>query len=212
MRLDSMNAKRTEERGAHMSIRAAFLLGLGLALVLMTTGCAEDEITTAPTAADFEKDRAALASRKPAKAKAAREAANLAQATAVASAEAGEAEYAAAGQDYFYDPRNKRDPFRSYRFVGDSDAERNFGPLGDFELGQLELSAVIWDATNPRALILDPGGRSYIVREGSQIGKNSGQVIHIGDNLVLVKETYENFAGERTTKDVELRIRLSQGG
>ena len=35
---------------------------------------------------------------------------------------------------------------------------------------------------------------------------------HIGDNLVLVKETYENFAGEQTTKDVELRIRLSQGG
>jgi hypothetical protein len=37
-------------------------------------------------------------------------------------------------------------------------------------------------------------------------------VIHIGDNLVLVKETYENLAGEQTTKDVELRIRLSQGG
>ena len=50
------------------------------------------------------------------------------------------------------------------------------------------------------------------MREGSAIGKNNGQVIHIGDNLVLVKETYENFAGEQTTKDVELRIRLSQGG
>ncbi len=71
---------------------------------------------------------------------------------------------------------------------------------------------MIWDANNPRALILDPGGRAYIIHEGSQIGKNSGQVIHIGDNLVLVKETYENLAGEQTTKDVELRIRLSQGG
>ena len=90
--------------------------------------------------------------------------------------------------------------------------EKDFGPLGDFELGQLEISAVIWDAGNPRALILDPGGRSYIVQEGSAIGKNNGQVIHIGDNLILVKETYENFAGERTTKDVELRIRLSAGG
>jgi type IV pilus assembly protein PilP len=134
-------------------------------------------------------------------------------ADAISSATAGDvAEYAGAGKDYFYDPRNKRDPFRSFRFVDNFGDDGNFGPLGDFEVGQLELSAVIWDANNPRALILDPGGRAYIVREGSQIGKNSGQVIHIGDNLVLVKETYENFAGERTTKDVELRIRLSQGG
>ena len=53
---------------------------------------------------------------------------------------------------------------------------------------------------------------SYIVEEGTRVGKNDGRVIHIGDNLVLVKETYEDFAGERTTKDVELRIRGSQGG
>jgi Tfp pilus assembly protein PilP len=212
MRLDSMNVKRTEERGAHMGVRAAILLCLGMAIVVGTTGCSEEAISTAPTAADFEKDRAALANRAPAKAKTNAAAANAANDSEIAASDANETDYAAGGQDYFYDPRNKRDPFRSYRFVGESGPEKTFGPLGDFELGQLELSAVIWDATNPRALILDPGGRSYIVREGSQIGKNSGQVIHIGDNLVLVKETYENFAGERTTKDVELRIRLSQGG
>jgi type IV pilus assembly protein PilP len=125
----------------------------------------------------------------------------------------GSTSYATGGQDYFYDPTGKRDPFRSFQFDDEGKREKkSSGPLSEFELGQLELSAVIWDHNNPRALILDPGGRSYIVREGSQIGKNNGEVIHIGDNLVLVKETYENFAGERTTKDVELRIRLSQGG
>jgi len=207
-----MNVKRTEKRGAHMGIRATILLCLGMVVVMGTTGCGEEPISTAPTAADFEKDRVALANRKPAKARASAAAAAAATEAAIVASDADETGYAAGGQDYFYDPRNKRDPCRSFRFVGNEGPEKTFGPLGDFELGQLELSAVIWDATNPRALILDPGGRSYIVREGSQIGKNSGQVIHIGDNLVLVKETYENFAGERTTKDVELRIRLSQGG
>jgi hypothetical protein len=207
-----MNAQRTEERGANMGIRAATLLCLGLTIVLGTAGCGEEPVSTAPTAADFEKDRAALVAREPAKAKVDNAGIQGANDRAIAASDVDETDYAAGGQDYFYDPRNKRDPFRSYRFVGESGPEKTFGPLGDFELGQLELSAVIWDATNPRALILDPGGRSYIVREGSQIGKNSGQVIHIGDNLVLVKEIYENFAGERTTKDVELRIRLSQGG
>ena len=115
-----MNVKRTEERGAHMGIRATILLCLGLALVTMTMGCGEETIQTAPTTADFEKDRAALASRKAAKPQTSAGAANAAsaaQATAAAASDADETDYAAGGQDYFYDPRNKRDPFRSYRFA-----------------------------------------------------------------------------------------------
>ena len=199
---------RAEERGAVMHIKWAIGLVLALILVVMT-GCSEEENLTAPTAADFVAERQKLAAQQPnAKVRPTTAAATAAAASASTEEETG---YASSGQDYFYDPRGKRDPFRSFQFVND-DGNQDFGPLGDFEIGQLELQAVVWDANNPRALILDPGGRAYIIREGSQIGKNSGQVIHIGDNLVLVKETYENLAGERTTKDVELRIRLSQGG
>jgi type IV pilus assembly protein PilP len=185
------------------------VLFLALALLVVTTGCDKEEQLTAPTSADFVKERAALAARQ----KSAPTVEPELKPAGDSTSEADDTGYAAAERDYFYDPRGKRDPFRSFQFVDDNRPDvHEFGPLEDFELGQLELSAVIWDANNPRALILDPGGRAYIVREGSQIGKNHGQIIHIGDNLVLVKETYENLAGERTTKDVELRIRLSQGG
>jgi type IV pilus assembly protein PilP len=193
-----------------MQTRKILVLGLAMAVVT-ATGCGEGETGSAPTTADFTKEREALAARKgtdkqPGKAPAKRD-------KKAKPPGGGGTSYAAGGRDYFYDPTDKRDPFRSFQFDDEGKQDKKtFGPLADFELGQLELSAVIWDANNPRALILDPGGRSYIVREGSQIGKNNGEVIHIGDNLVLVKETYENFAGERTTKDVELRIRLSQGG
>jgi type IV pilus assembly protein PilP len=160
--------------------------------------------------ADFQAERQALAKRrKPPVAQ------NKRRGGAADAAPEGESlnpDYAGVEKDYFYDPRGKRDPFRSIRFLNAEAEKKDFGPLGEFELGQLELSAVIWDAANPRALVLDPGGRSHIVRTGSAIGKNNGQVIHIGDNLLLVQETYENFAGDRTTKDVELRIRLGQGG
>ncbi len=180
-------------------------------------GCGDPVPTDVPTTSEFVKERELLAKRKAeSDGKARRSKGADRVRTAETDAETGDPSYAKSSGDYFYDPRGKRDPFRSFRFVdadGENDGDQEaFGPLVDFELGQLELSAVIWDATNPRALILDPGGRSYIVREGSPIGKNRGQIIHIGDNLVLVKETYENFAGEKTTKDVELRIRLSQGG
>jgi type IV pilus assembly protein PilP len=201
---------RSDERRVCMQTRRILVLGLALAVVT-ATGCGESETGNAPTTADFTKEREALAARKgtdkqPGKAPAKR-------GKKAKPPGGGGTSYAAGGRDYFYDPTDKRDPFRSFQFDDEGKQDKKaFGPLADFELGQLELSAVIWDANNPRALILDPGGRSYIVREGSQIGKNNGEVIHIGDNLVLVKETYENFAGERTTKDVELRIRLSQGG
>ena len=205
---------RAEERGAVKYMKRAIVLLLTLALCGLTTGCAED-VPTGPGASEFEKERQALNNNKGNKGKNGKKG-KRGKGKNKASKKKGGTGYAMAEQDYFYDPRGKRDPFRSIRFVDndnpDDSEKKDFGPLGDFELGQLELSAVIWDANNPRALILDPGGRAYIVREGTAIGKNNGQVIHIGDNLVLVKETYENFAGEQTTKDVELRIRLSQGG
>ena len=115
---------------------------------------------------------------------------------------------------YSYNPVGKRDPFRSFFWDQDMGMEEQnpIGPLENFELEQLSLVAVVWDTGRPRALISDPSGRSYIVEEGTLVGKNEGRVIHIGDNLLLVKEIYEDFEGERTTKDVELTIRGSQGG
>ena len=65
---------------------------------------------------------------------------------------------------------------------------------------------------NPRALIADPGGRSFVIQQGSRLGKNEGRVVDIDDNVVLVRETYVNYAGEQTTKDIAIRVRGSQGG
>jgi type IV pilus assembly protein PilP len=205
-----MAGVRSEESRAVKNWMRTIAGLLAATLVGMTTGCSDEvEDLGKPGVAEFQSERQALASRRKPPAAPKKAPAATGAPAAVASRGSG---YAEGDRDYFYDPRGKRDPFRSIRYLNAETEKKDFGPLGDFELGQLELSAVIWDAGNPRALVLDPGGRSYIVREGSAIGKNNGQVIHIGDNLVLVKETYENFAGEKTTKDVELRIRLSQGG
>jgi Tfp pilus assembly protein PilP len=113
--------------------------------------------------------------------------------------------------DFVYQARGRRDPFRSAFWVQPvRDTPR--GPLEQYELGQLAVSAIVWETDRPRALVADPTGSAYVVREGSKVGKNDGLVIHIGDNLVLVKETYIDFAGDQSTKDVELRIRTRQGG
>jgi type IV pilus assembly protein PilP len=120
-----------------------------------------------------------------------------------------------ANKGFTYVAAGKRDPFRS--FILEQQASRNLkhdrGPLEQFELAQLALHAVVWDTPRPRALVTDPSGRGYIVAEGTPIGKNEGRVTKITDNLVVVRETYVDYLGERTEKDIEMRVRQkSQGG
>lgn len=114
---------------------------------------------------------------------------------------------------YVYDATGKRDPFRS--FVLEEAGRRNKGergPLEQFELGQIALQAVVWGTDKPRALVTDPQGRGYIVKEGTPIGKSSGAITKIGDNMLVVREIYEDTLGGRVEKDIEMRIRQSEGG
>jgi Tfp pilus assembly protein PilP len=181
--------------------------GIAIALLVLLTGCSEDPIggtTTDEFAAQRDRLKAALAKKD--------EGGTTNAAPVVVAQPPEDAGYGAVGEQYVYETEGKRDPFRSIRFVDEEVATVGFGPLGDFELAQLEVVAVVWDTKRPRAVVTDPGGRAFIVHEGSQIGKNSGRVIHIGDNLLLVKETYVDFEGNQSTKDVEMRIRRSQGG
>ena len=116
---------------------------------------------------------------------------------------------------FTYDETGKRDPFRSFLMER---AERLAlqkevrGPLEQFDLSQLSLEAVVWQTGNARALIADPSGETYIVAEGAKIGKNEGRVTAIEDSLVRVKETYIDYLGRETTKDIEMRMRRNEGG
>jgi type IV pilus assembly protein PilP len=109
--------------------------------------------------------------------------------------------------EYRYDPAGKPDPFRSYiRELSRLKNATAATPLERFDLSQISVSAVIWGTKNPRALIHDPSGKGYIVAEGTPVGKNDGRIIEINDGRVLVKETYVDYEGQATTKDVELRL------
>jgi len=189
--------------------------GFAIALLVLLVGCAEEPVT-APTTQDFANAvQQAKANRtRIQQTKVAERAAGARPGVILEEGESNlQGGFGDVGDAYAYDPTEMRDPFRSFQYMKDEDQPTgDFGPLADYELQQLSVVAVVWDTGRPRALVADPGGRSFIVHEGTQIGKNKGRIIHIGDNLVLVKETYVNFAGEQTTKDVELRIRRSQGG
>ena len=122
--------------------------------------------------------------------------------------------FAGVERGYSYDATGKRDPFRDFKWDRPDrmHAREIDGPLQQFDLGQLSLVAVVWKTGNARALVQDPSGENYIVAEGSRIGKNSGHVIAIHDSAMVVKETYMDFLGQETTKDIEMRLRRNEGG
>jgi type IV pilus assembly protein PilP len=190
-------------------VKSRLFATLGAALLLVS-GC-EKGASNAPSVQDYEAKRAALMKQKQSGA-----AQTVAQRPAKGAADAApeSAGLVASGGEYSYDATNKRDPFRSYvleQAMKKTAHER--GPLEQFDLSQLTLVAVVWDTDRRRALVTDPSGRGYVVQEGTPIGKNDGEVIRISDNTLMVKETYVDYLGAATTKEIEMRIRSkAQGG
>ncbi len=172
---------------------------------LVVAGCRNE--ATGPTTTDYQAAKPALL----AKAKAGK-AAPAKAAAAPAPAPAGPAQ-ASIGHGFTYDSTGKRDPFRSFILEqAKQKANEEIGPLEQFDISQLKVVAVVWDTAVPRALISDPSGRPYIVSHGSEVGKNDGKVIQIADDMVVVKETYVDWMGEKTTKDIEMRLKSGDKG
>jgi type IV pilus assembly protein PilP len=122
--------------------------------------------------------------------------------------------FVGSGRGLVYDQTGLRDPFRSFEWERREFASLDMvgGPLEQFDVSQLSVIAVVWKTGSARALVEDPAGQSYIIGKGTRIGKNDGMVTEIDDNLVVVNETYEDYLGNITKKDIEMRIRRSEGG
>ena len=189
------------------------MLASTLAALSLVVGC-EKGATNAPSVQDYEQKRAELIKRQE------KDGAPTAVAQRKAGPAAGQEQsqdgsgLVSSGAGYGYDATNKRDPFRSY-ILDEAQrlAKHERGPLEQFDLSQLSVVAVVWGTQRPRALVTDPSGRGYVVQEGTTIGKNDGQVIRIGDTTMLVRETYVDYLGAATSKEIEMRVRSkAQGG
>jgi type IV pilus assembly protein PilP len=189
---------------------------------LVLVGCQKE--SNQPTVEEFQQERAALNARvearkaKKAAGKAAPKApaAGPAQIAAVPKGIPSDDAFIGSGSGMTYDRTGLRDPFRSFEWERKemelAAEDMVGGPLEQFDVSQLSVIAVVWKTGSARALVEDPAGQSYIIGKGTRIGKNDGTVTEIDDNLVVVNETYEDYLGNVTKKDIEMRIRRSEGG
>lgn len=164
----------------------------GTALALLVAGCGEEPPAPAPAPPPQK----------------------VAAAQPAAAAPANPSEVAQEAPPAFvYDPAGRRDPFEPLvlirKPVNRSDLPQT--PLQTFEIGQLRLIGVIVGKGSPRAMVVAPDGKAYILQKGVLIGKNNGRVKDIRSETVLVEEKYVDLSGEVRTGVQEIRLPKREG-
>lgn len=108
-------------------------------------------------------------------------------------------------QNFVYDSTGKRDPFRPFDIAPKAD-DVNKTVLERYDLGQFKLTAVLSGQT-PSASVELADGKGFIVRKGSKIGLNNGEIIDIQPTKIIILETKIDFTGQKTQNTVELQLR-----
>jgi type IV pilus assembly protein PilP len=115
--------------------------------------------------------------------------------------------------EFVYVTDSRRDPFvplsRIRRPMEPSDEPET--PLQSYDLSQFRLAGVIVGKGASKAMVIAPDGKSYILSEGVKIGKNSGVVISISSESVLVEEKYFDFSGNVIENIQEISVPKREG-
>lgn len=115
---------------------------------------------------------------------------------------------------FVYQAEGRRDPFLPLtairKPVGDV-SEEPLTPLQQYELQQYRLIGVIVGLDDPKAMVVAPDGKSYILKKGIKIGKNNGVVLDISKDVIQVQEKYYDFSGNVRTNIQDIVVPKREG-
>lgn len=118
-------------------------------------------------------------------------------------------------QPYVYNPVGRRDPFQPLllvaRLTPAMESDEPLTPLQTYEIAQFRLIGVIIGKGEPRAMVVAPDGKSYVLQRNIKIGKNGGKVSEVQRDMVLVEENFADFAGEIKTVIQEIKLPKREG-
>ncbi len=79
-------------------------------------------------------------------------------------------------------------------------------PLERIDLGQLKLVGIIMASSGNRALVEESSGKGYVIKKGTYIGINSGKVVKIKKEKVVVEEEFEDVYGKTKLHQREIKL------
>lgn len=116
---------------------------------------------------------------------------------------------------YAYNSEGRRDPFvpltQIRQPIGGRVDDEPETPLQSFDIAQFRLVGVIVGKGQPKAMVVAPDGKSYVLSRGVKIGKNNGVVVNITSETILVKETYYDFSDNIIENILEITVPKREG-
>ena len=116
--------------------------------------------------------------------------------------------------EYVYDPTGTRDPFKNpFGTLTELPIDNAIPltPLQKVSLDQLRVIGVIIGKGEPKAMVIAPDNKSFVLKKGTKIGRNNGAVASITTDSIIIEEQYLDFTGEVKTKMQEIML-PKQGG
>lgn len=84
-------------------------------------------------------------------------------------------------------------------------------PLERVNLSQLSLVGIIRAPSGDRALVQESSGKGYVVRKGTYIGTNSGKIIQILKDRIIIEEESEDIYGKVSMVKKPLKLQKPPG-
>ena len=129
------------------------------------------------------------------------------------------------GDTYVYPDHKLPDPFQSIfdKKVGDSTpiitpdikVTENISKISElqrFDLDELKLVGLIYGTTSNdrRALLKDPTGKTHNVREREFVGKNSGRILSIKKDRIIINEESYELSGKRIVNRIPIKLETEE--
>ena len=176
-------------------VRNFLYLFIGILICVSLVACIEEE-STSP-----REKTAAVKSKPPAK-------------TVAPPTEAAEKEEEKKAE-FVYVSDGRRDPFvplsKLRSSLVDVVDEEPQTPLQSYDVVQFKLTGVIVGMGAPKAMVVAPDGKSYLLAKGVKIGKNNGVIIDITSESVSIQEKYYDFSGNVIENIQEITVPRREG-
>lgn len=117
----------------------------------------------------------------------------------------------------FYISKGKIDPFEPLikektpvaepqQKAEDDIPERILTPLEKLDFSQIKLVAILNRESGSVAMVQESTGKGYIVSIGTYIGRNSGQIVSIEKDKLVIKENVKDYKGNLIDRFQELKL------
>ena len=111
------------------------------------------------------------------------------------------------GSEFRYDPTGRRDPFKSLLQLEKKQRDLSqLPPIQQFDLESVKVVGIVVDPQRgAQAMVRAPSGQTFVVRVGTVIGKNEGEVVEITLQGIRIVEKFLDFMNRETRKETFLK-------